>query len=311
MNTQAPTCAMNTTEIDLERGENGACLDFFTKVVRGCEPSVYIPLFQEAWAENPVIILKTLMNLRDIKGKGEKLIPRVLLFCLKVSKPLVYQELIIKLCEHFGCWKDLLFIMEYSIKYKTAIDFELGLFTYKLQNDVKLLNLDPEAEISLIGKWAPSEKTYYNSKKLLFASKLANHMSLSPKEYRKMLVRLRARINVVESLMTNNKWDQIEFSKIPSKAHLNYRKSFLRDCNVKGVANKVRKGSALEYKEYISSLMEGKENVKEESGFSEQLDLTPNNLFHKAIDSYEIEIVNIGDLVGDLELNVPKILECL
>lgn len=43
-----------------------------------------------------------------------------------------------------------------------------------------------------------------------------------------MLSKLRAKINVLECLMSANRWDEIEFDKIPSKAGLIYKNAFAR-----------------------------------------------------------------------------------
>ena len=51
---------------------------------------------------------------------------------------------------------------------------------------------------------------------------------MSHKQYRKTLSTLRARINVVERLMSENRWDEIEFDKIPSRAGMIYKNAFAR-----------------------------------------------------------------------------------
>lgn len=43
-----------------------------------------------------------------------------------------------------------------------------------------------------------------------------------------MLSRLRAKINILERLMSANRWDEIEFDKIPSRAGLIYKNAFAR-----------------------------------------------------------------------------------
>lgn len=57
---------------------------------------------------------------------------------------------------------------------------------------------------------------------------LANFLGMTSREYRKTLSTLRERINVLERLMSANRWDEIEFDKIPSKAGLIYRNAFAR-----------------------------------------------------------------------------------
>ena len=51
---------------------------------------------------------------------------------------------------------------------------------------------------------------------------------MNHKQYRKTLSILRERINVLERLMSENRWDEIEFDKIPSKAGLKYKNAFAR-----------------------------------------------------------------------------------
>ena len=51
---------------------------------------------------------------------------------------------------------------------------------------------------------------------------------MTNKEYRKTLSVLRERINVLERLMSANRWDEIEFDKIPSRAGIIYRNAFAR-----------------------------------------------------------------------------------
>jgi hypothetical protein len=83
------------------------------------------------------------------------------------------------------------------------------------------------AAVSLLGKWIPSEnsssaKTKHNARRIIAA------LHVSPREYRKTLSALRERIHVVERLMSQNRWDEIDFSHLPSRAGLIYRKAFER-----------------------------------------------------------------------------------
>ena len=52
--------------------------------------------------------------------------------------------------------------------------------------------------------------------------------NVTSKQYRKILTYLRTKINVLETLMSENRWDEIEFDKIPSVAGLKYRNAFAR-----------------------------------------------------------------------------------
>lgn len=90
----------------------------------------------------------------------------------------------------------------------------------------KQLALDVQSKTpSLLAKWLPSENTSsLNTKKA--AAKVRKYLGFTHKEYRKTLSELRKRINVLERLMSANRWDEIEFDKIPSKAGMKYRNTF-------------------------------------------------------------------------------------
>jgi hypothetical protein len=73
----------------------------------------------------------------------------------------------------------------------------------------------------------PSENTS-SQKTRQTAATVRKFLGMTPKQYRKVLSVLRARINVLERLMSEGRWDEIEFDKIPSKAGLKYKNAFAR-----------------------------------------------------------------------------------
>ena len=90
------------------------------------------------------------------------------------------------------------------------------------------LALDLECKTpSLLAKWMPSENTSSKKTRVL-ATKMRKYLKMTHKQYRKVLSTLRARINIVERLMSAGKWDEIEFDKIPSKAGLIYKNAFAK-----------------------------------------------------------------------------------
>ena len=90
------------------------------------------------------------------------------------------------------------------------------------------LALDVECKTpSLLAKWLKSENA--SSKETIeLANKTREYFGMSHRQYRKTLSILRERINVLERLMSANRWDEIEFDKIPSKAGLIYKNAFAR-----------------------------------------------------------------------------------
>lgn len=80
---------------------------------------------------------------------------------------------------------------------------------------------------SLLAKWLKSENTSSAESRIL-ANKTRAAFNMTHKQYRKTLSILRERINVLERLMSANKWDEIEFDKIPSRAGMIYKNAFAR-----------------------------------------------------------------------------------
>ena len=79
----------------------------------------------------------------------------------------------------------------------------------------------------LVYKWMPSINT--SSKETQARGrKFAKAFGLTERSYRKMLAEGRKACNLVETLMSQQKWDQIAFDKLPSKAGLLYKNAFMR-----------------------------------------------------------------------------------
>jgi len=111
--------------------------------------------------------------------------------------------------------------------------------------------LVPRKEISLLAKWMPSNNTSSKATRRLAgklgrllqakvdANNKANHdpktntsviedWSFSPAEYRKTLSYIRKEINLLERKLSAGKWSEVDYSKIPSKAGMLYRKAFFK-----------------------------------------------------------------------------------
>ena len=78
---------------------------------------------------------------------------------------------------------------------------------------------------SLCAKWAKSCNA--SSKETRRLGRLtADEMNLTYHQYQKMLAKIRNRLNVIERLMSDGRWDEIEFEKVPSNAGLRYSHCF-------------------------------------------------------------------------------------
>lgn len=175
-----------------------------------------IVLFKKAYKENPVYALKCLFYLRDIRGgQGERRFFRV---CLKWLANYDVEAVIrnISHVAEFGRYDDLYCLVGTKAE-KAAFDFIK-----------KQLMLDMECKTpSLLAKWLKSENTS-SLESVQLAKITRQYLGMTSRQYRKTLSVLRAKINVLERLMSAGKWAEIEFDKIPSKAGLIYKNAFAR-----------------------------------------------------------------------------------
>lgn len=212
---------------NVTRTENGAVtrkttmsalLDLFGTgaAYRTRSESDCIVLFQKAFDENPVYALKCLFYLRDARGgQGERRFFRVVTKWLADNKTATMKRNL-KYVPEFGRWDDLYVFVG------TALEQD----AFDLMGEQFVLDLRCKTP-SLLAKWLKSENTSSANSRAL-ATKTRKAFGLTPREYRKSLSVLRARINVLERLMSAGLWDKIEFDKIPSKAGLVYRNAFAR-----------------------------------------------------------------------------------
>ena len=191
-------------------------VDLFGKISASrFDPDSIVSLYLRALEEDPETALRILFNSRDIRGgQGERNVFRHLF----LNTPFEIREKIIPLIPIYGRWDDL-FVLDGCIDWNRVVDFVIS----KLNHDN-----DSETEHpSLLAKWMPSINASSKKTKTL-GKQFAKRMNLSEKEYRVMLSNLRKKIDLVEHKMCSNNWSEIEYSKVPSKAGLMYRKSFIK-----------------------------------------------------------------------------------
>lgn len=177
-----------------------------------------ILLFKNAFEEDSVLALKCLFYIRDCRGgQGERRFFRTCFHWLAENKPARARNLIEYLPE-YGRYDDLFELFGTPVEKNV-----MALIEKQLREDMAC----EKNGISLIAKWLPSENA--SSKETIArAKKIRQYLGITSKQYRQMLSKLRAKINVLERLMSANEWDKIEFDKIPSRAGIIYRNAFAR-----------------------------------------------------------------------------------
>lgn len=175
-----------------------------------------ILMFRKAFAENPIYALKCLFYIRDVRGgQGERRFFRVCIKDLANTNP----DVVIRNLKHipeFGRWDDLYVFVGTPVE-KEAF----ALIKEQLALDVACKTP------SLLAKWLKSENTSSRESRRM-GNITRTYLGMTHKQYRKTLSILRDRINVLERLMSENRWDEIEFDKIPSRAGMIYKNAFAR-----------------------------------------------------------------------------------
>jgi len=182
-----------------------ANVDLFYNIgaMRGQERSRLIQMFSAAFGEDPLTAMKILFWSRDVRGgAGERQIFKdIAQYLANTNSEALEKNL--HLIPEYGRWDDLL-AFQGTLLQDAAFD---------LIQDALLKDQN-----GLCAKWMP--------RKGMTAVVLRNHMGLTPKLYRKLLVTL---TNVVEQQMCAKEWNQIEFGKLPSLASARYQNAFVKN----------------------------------------------------------------------------------
>lgn len=186
-------------------------------------------MFKKAYQENPVYALKCLFYLRDVRGgQGERRFFRECMKWLAKNDKAAAQRNLQYVAE-FGRWDDLYCFVGTSLEENA----------FKIMKEQFILDLNCKAP-SLLAKWLHSENATSKENAKLGAL-TCQYFGYSPRQYRKHLSTLRERIRVLERLMSQNRWNEIEFDKIPSKAGLKYKNAFARRDIIKAKYEKFAK----------------------------------------------------------------------
>lgn len=175
-----------------------------------------ILLFMKAFKENEPYAMKCLFYLRDVRGgQGERRFFRTVMNYLAIHETEAARRNLQYVAE-YGRWDDLY----------TFVDTPLESEAFDVMYHQLALDVSCKTP-SLLAKWLKSENTSSAESRAL-AAKTRKAFNMTAKQYRKTLSTLREKIRIVERLMSENRWNEIEFDKIPSKAGLIYRNAFAR-----------------------------------------------------------------------------------
>ena len=207
---------------DAKNTTDSALLDMFATIgsMRSRSEDEIIQKFELAFQEDPLGAMRCLFYARDIRGGlGERRVFRVLLPYIAQNH---YEELYpnLELIPEYGRWDDLYTLIG------TPMEERFWPFvSWKLFRDVK--EMESGRPCSLLAKWLKkADASSPNTRKLGIYT--AKKLGMSVYDYKRLCVKLRRYIDVVEQRMSANEWDTINYPAVPSRAMMNYRKAFAR-----------------------------------------------------------------------------------
>lgn len=206
------------------KSSKSALVDINYKVasLRNSDEDEIVALFDEAFKENKEYALKWLFFARDIReGLGERRLFRICYKRLFELDNVLFKQNLHNIVE-YGRWDDLISLLGISYGSDEHI---ISIIRSQLAEDIH--NYESNKPISLLSKWMPSENASSRQTKTL-ARQLMKLLNISPRQYRLMLSKLRSHFNVVEVQMCNNKWDEIDYERVPSLANLKYKDAFMK-----------------------------------------------------------------------------------
>lgn len=256
-------------------------LDLFSRggAMRGKDDSEIATLFSKAFAENPLLAMKTIFYLRDIRGgQGERNIFKVAIQHLATHNQKALEKNL-HLVSEFGRWDDLWVLLDTPVK-----DSVLNLVAEQLVKDKH------SETPSLLGKWMPSENaSSYTTKK--YATIIRKYVGGTPKQYRKLLTSLRAKISILETKITEKNYSDIDYSKIPSVAGMKYRGAFYRNDETR-------------YNDFLESLVKGEVKINASTLYPSDIVGKILNNRYQSTSSQDVKLFegqweNLPNFIGD------------
>lgn len=199
--------------------------------------------FSKVYFEDPMLAIKFVFYCGDVReGLGERRTFNTCIEWLAENKPNIVLELL-KFIPEYTRWDNLVKLIRSQNKtISTKVSVIIG---NQLIEDLD--NMAAGKPISLCAKWLPSINASSVETRRL-ASVLCSKLNLTPRRYRKTLSALRKYLDVVEVKMSSNRWDEINYAKVPSLANLKYADAFYRNDTDRRV-------------DYLNSLKEGKTKI--------------------------------------------------
>ena len=176
-------------------------------------------IFFQAMNADLEYAIKWLFFARDVRGgMGERDSFQKLYMKYAECYPLEAKATM-SLIADFGRWKDVIDIINMDVADNLGgLDLVKDTFLADIQNCML------GKPISLLAKWMPSINASNKARRQ--AKRLAKHFGLTYEQYRKMLSKLRAYLDVTEVKTCGNRWGEIDYNRVSSNANKRYTNAF-------------------------------------------------------------------------------------
>lgn len=249
------------------------------------------------------------LMVRDIeRGMGERGLGRELLVRLFEEVALTetqIETMVSKIVDQkYGRWDDAIFLAEHC-KDRFVRKIIVKRIVAQLNSD---LNASEGNGISLLGKWMPSINAGKQARRS--ALKWAKVLKLTHSQYRKMLVALRKRIDIVEARISANQYDQIEYDHVPSLAFNRHMTTFFKHDGERfyQFLEQVKNGEKSIHTS-TSSVPELVAQYRENKNSQEIID-TINTMWNQwQLESFERPVLPICDVSGSMMTKIGR-LQC-
>ena len=263
-------------------GGEGKCLvdfNFAISSMRGWSDKKIKDAFAKAYFENKELALRYWAFCADCRGGiGERRTSR-LIFDWIVDTDIDVARKLLPLIPEYGRWDSLVALINSPLK-----DDVVDLISVQLRDD--LVACRDGKPFSLLAKWMPSQSTS-SAKTRMLANTVRNALGMTPRKYRKMLSELRKGLRVVECAISANKWEDVNYNAVPSKANLLYRNAFM-------------KHDTKRRQEYLEALESGDKSVKINSSTAFPCDIVHRyERMHEIDNTLEEMWKALPDYVGD------------
>jgi hypothetical protein len=192
---------------------------------------------------------------------------------------------ILDLIPLYGCWKDYQKMIEFAhvqYNFPEIRDKILDIYVEQLHKDVE--TLDTVAPCSLCAKYFPKEGNALDKKYKITVKIARMYFDNVRSDSASMLKRLRIevltplnrdKIRLIEEMMCNQKWTNIDFARVPSRCMKNNKNAFLnldkKGKNVRNEGDVMREACKDNLRQYLSKVVRGEAKINGKQLFLHEL----------------------------------------